>query len=545
MDRPEEVVRWLLENKRETPRIEVKRSIELIKVSPQKIEEEVVAIANSAQPESYGWMIFGIDESFDIVGMVDLKLEQKLDGKLIEIRKQEFSQLAERVNPPLDYEWCYVSYDSETLVAIRIKSRRPGHWFRTSKGGVFYRLDDDTYVADDRQIRKWIGEPLEETEEELKQERVQHASIAYLTLLIASASGFTGWVLAQQIIPGIVLGLGSTAGIIGLLGYFRSWPKTEEVTEWCRKHSFKFFFGTASVVSASLAFTASLCVYPLLSGITLDTYLIDLPRISMAFFVFAVVATTILYIPTASKPNGRTLVHILSKLARKLLFLCLIFVVVFASLPLDTLLLICVPKISFTESCYIVDDQIHLEGSDMYLAGSGELKNLEAYVSSEETMHFLFPLTPLTRSFFVSFGSNSSRKPLIVESPGLNCSLLLDNDRRLYAIKVLVLESAGQGSYMKLKYYSDLNISSVLRVYRSEKFLKSLGNNTSQYQLVINFTNVSQHNIYFHKSVWLCRPQSYFEVNGTYVSIDSSIYLPSGTQINRSGSVEITVVYNR
>jgi hypothetical protein len=48
--KPEEVVEWLLRNRKEDQRIEIKRSIELVNVEKDEIEKDSVAVANSSPP---------------------------------------------------------------------------------------------------------------------------------------------------------------------------------------------------------------------------------------------------------------------------------------------------------------------------------------------------------------------------------------------------------------------------------------------------------------------------------------------------------------
>jgi hypothetical protein len=85
---------------------------------------------------------------------------------VIEARKQQYSQIAARTNPPLRYDWYDLPYLSDRLIAIRIKSRRRGHWCQTSAGAIFHRLDDHTYPADERVIGTWIDERKSSIEEE-------------------------------------------------------------------------------------------------------------------------------------------------------------------------------------------------------------------------------------------------------------------------------------------------------------------------------------------------------------------------------------------
>jgi hypothetical protein len=54
---------------------------------------------------------------------------------------------------------------------VKIESRSLGHWFTTSKGGIFYRLDGHTYPADERIIRKWIEEQPESRGERAEPQR--------------------------------------------------------------------------------------------------------------------------------------------------------------------------------------------------------------------------------------------------------------------------------------------------------------------------------------------------------------------------------------
>ena len=158
----EEIVKWTLRNHKEDQRTEIKRSIELINVRGDEIEKDSVAVANSCPPEPSGWIIFGIDDrSFDVLGAVDLRGTSQLSDDVVETRRQQYSQIAARVIPPLSFEWCDFLYSNKRLIVVKIGSRSSGHWYQTSNGGIFYRLDGHTYPADEHLIAKWIQERTE------------------------------------------------------------------------------------------------------------------------------------------------------------------------------------------------------------------------------------------------------------------------------------------------------------------------------------------------------------------------------------------------
>jgi hypothetical protein len=81
-----------------------------------------------------------------------------LSDNVIEARRQQYSQIAARIIPPLNYEWWDFPYSDKRLIALRITSRMKGHWYQTSRGGIFHRLDGHTYPANEEVIRLWVTE---------------------------------------------------------------------------------------------------------------------------------------------------------------------------------------------------------------------------------------------------------------------------------------------------------------------------------------------------------------------------------------------------
>src|SRR5208282_3744776 len=167
-------VEWIQKNRREDRRIEIKRSIELINVNKDEMQKDSVAVANSAPPEPHGWIVFGIDKSYEIVGTVDLTGRNQLSDDVIQTRRQQYSQIAARILPTLSYEWCDFQYSDKRLIAVKIASRESGHWYQTSNGGIFHRLDGHTYPADERTIGRWIAEQ-DKREDQTRQERYKQS----------------------------------------------------------------------------------------------------------------------------------------------------------------------------------------------------------------------------------------------------------------------------------------------------------------------------------------------------------------------------------
>ncbi len=366
--------------------MELKRSLELINVQGKKIEESLVAIANSKPLEDSGWIFFGIDDSLEILGRVDLKGTGTLNDQILKARQQQLSQIAKRVEPSLQYTWFNINYKGKDIVAIKLKTRKPGSYYVTSDGKAPYRIDDVRYFADQTQIRIWLDEPKERIKDAWK--TTDTSLTIYLSAIIFSFIAFLFWIITpfnwlNNTIP-IFLLVGAT---VLFFRHMRLWENSK-ILEWCKTHSQWIIWATISIFLTSLIFETSLSLYPALSRIIFITHLSDVSR-SSGILVFIVVAVTIiLFNPTIKKIDLRKKTKKLSiylNRNRKRIFTLAVvsFIVGISIVPSDIYLAIGTPKVGFIEKRNIIDNTIYIYQKTRF--------EFSAYARNIETIHFISP----------------------------------------------------------------------------------------------------------------------------------------------------------
>lgn len=544
-----EVVAWVLENRRETEIIEVKRSIELINApgGPDKIEESIVAIANSALGQN-GWLIFGIDNySFDLVGMLDLRMKNIVPREIRTIRRQQFSQIASRTKPSVSFEWNELSYQDKELVVVRIEGRRPGEFFQTSKGTPWYRSSDHTYFADKVQIRRWLEEP------ELEEQPTSPVSTAltiYVLLCLVAVPWAALWVLdpsqvARNGIP-ITLGLGF---LVVLVAHLKQW-KTENMAEWCREKFPILLLATASIVLSAVMLQLSLLLYPALSGLYFETHLRDAPLVSLYALLGVIAAGVVLNLPRMSLTQTR---HSIASwipdhtrlLKRAALAYFLVALATTSIIPLDSFLVLGTPRIGLVESRYVSDGVIQISETDY--------GKFEAYAVNQQIVHVLLPLVPLVSRVWYPLASNSTRECEVIRMSGMSASLDKDQAGRLEGLWLSVDKTTvSTTAFVAVSYHSELNVSSVSTItFHKAKLLQSFENGTQQIQQTFEISNISPYALHIGP-IYLFVSTSQFEVTKNVTSGYADIsYTPEGrwlylnSDLQRHGGMVVTVTYNR
>lgn len=544
-----EVVAWVLENRRETETIEVKRSIELINApgGPDKIEESLVAIANSALGQN-GWLIFGIDnDSFELVGMLDLKMKNVVSRETRTIRRQQFSQIASRTKPSVSFQWNELTYQDKELVVVRIDGRRPGEFFQTSKGSPWYRINDHTYFADKIQIRRWLEEP------ELEEQSTSPVSTAltiYVILCLVAIPWGALWVLdpSQVVRNGvpITLGLGF---LIALVAHLKQW-KTENMAEWCREKFPILLLATASIVPGAVMLQLSLRLYPALSGLYFETHLRDAPLVSLYALLGIIAGGVVLNLPrmslTQARQNIASWIPDHTKLLKRAaLAYFLVALATTSIIPFDNFLVLGTPRIGLVESRYVSDGVIHISET-----GYGEL---EAYAVNQQIVHVLLPLVPLVSRVWYPFASNSTRECKVMRMSGMSASLDKDQAGRLEGLWLFVDKTTVSTiAFVAVSYYSELNVSSVATInFHKAKLLQSFDNGSQQIQQTFEISNISPYALHIGP-IYLFQSTSQFEVakNVTSGSADISYaqeghWLYLNSDLERHGGMVVTVTYNR
>lgn len=138
----------------EREEVEFKRSLDLVNDAPASVERTVAGLANSAVDE-VSFLIFGVEDAGEIVGLTDRSGRGYLAPRVVRTRRQQFSQLVSRIRPKVDYSWNIVSLEGHVLVVIRIRGRTGQTVFRTSSAETPYRQDSHTFYADAELIDAW------------------------------------------------------------------------------------------------------------------------------------------------------------------------------------------------------------------------------------------------------------------------------------------------------------------------------------------------------------------------------------------------------
>lgn len=517
----------ILKERKESSKIEVKRSIELISVESEKIEECIVGIANSSPIESDGWIVFGIDDSFEVVGSVDLTGQRVLDESIVKARKQQFSQIAGRVKPPLHYDWFDVEVKGKKTFVIRISSRKPGHFFQTSKGAVLHRLGEYTQTADEHQIRIWLGE-VEETVPPIPPfEEPKVTSLAiYLSVLIVGFSGFFFWIVSpSRFVPNSFISLVVVGVVLLLLQHLRSW-KTSEIFRWCMSHSHRIIGGVFVTFLASLIFGLSLNLYPIVSRIRYSTHLSDIP-LSSSILLLILLGTGVLHLPDVRRISLRITVQktvgLMKQNRRQLLTLIVITSVATASIvPLDINLLICTHRVKFVEKEIILDGTVYVYQRTRY--------SFSGYVRNKERVHFIAPLIPLTTTGYYMLSSNSTQQPRITTQKGLQVTLAFE-EVYLKGLEICFEKDASE-SLIEVEYYSEMNITTIATIQLShERHVQTFQNGTLQWETEITIVNNSPYRLTIRDDILIAYNIVSFAVeekstnSGLYLWASKNLYL--------------------
>jgi len=545
-----EAVARVLENRRETETIEVKRSVEVLNVpyGSDKIEESLVAITNSALGQN-GWLIFGIDDdSLELVGMLDLEMKTVVSRETREIRRQQFSQIASRTKPSISFEWMELTYNDKELVVVRIEGRKRGNFFQTSKGAPLYRIGDHTYVADQTQIRRWLEEP------ELEEQATSPVSTAltiYLILCFVSLPWAALWVLdpSQVLRMGIPISLG-LGFVTALAAHLRQW-KIADMAKWCRERFAISLLATGSFVPATVMLQLSLSLYPVVSGLYFETHLRDAPSISLYVLLALILGGVVLNLPAMSSITQakRSIVSWLPnhmKLIKKAALASLIITLAATGIaPLDSYLLLGTPKVGLVESRQVSDGSIHIYEIERLKFG--------AWAVNQETVHLLLPLVLVVdRVWYPLVGNSTTRKPTIIGSSGLSASLDMDQTGKLRGLWLSISKPPVSSVFVAVSYFSELNVSSVVAItFHKERSIQSFDNGTQQMQQTFEISNISDYALTIGP-IWLYPSTSQFEVeknvtNGrtdiSYSEEARLLYLNADLQPD--GRIVATVTYNR
>jgi len=533
----------------ESTNVEMKRSIDLVAAKPDSTEKSLVALANSPLDDQHAWLVFGIDNSRAVLGMVDLS-GKNLDDDQIDKRKQQLSQIASQTKPAISFSFVEMSHDSKELLCVRIRTRRPGGFYQTKKGVPYFRIDDDTYFADGHKIREWIsGEPPQPT----IASRQLDSLFVYLLLALPSVLSIVFWAFSPgDLFLGAVIGAALAIVPVGTLEYFLPGEKVgQRIFAWCQRYSHRLISVLLFAEIGSLILNLLLTMYPALCGIHFSTYLEDLPRLLPLCIGFVFLGTLILHLPGSKLHEiGRLSSMVLSRLKadkKMLLSSFVIIVALSASLvPTDIFLAIATPRVSFIESREILEGTVYVEQVDSV--------TIQAYVLNEKHIHFVSPTMPVISNFDVRLASNSTKHPDLAMSSIGNVEILFDSGNRLAGLRVSTGTQVRPPSEIVIRYYSEIDPSRVLAVSGwREDLIDILPNGTRRYQRTLTLSNVCKYQVKIQTPFYIWSPSSRFEVRleqqGSnidriyFTESKQTMYIPYVSIINPKGYVKITITY--
>jgi hypothetical protein len=481
-----EVVDVILRDRQETAALEVKGPLPVIKANPTETEKDIVSIANSTRA-SEGWLIFGITKNFELVGMVGLDLKTPLTQLEKESCKQRFSQLAASAKPTaVLYDWNVIERQGKELAAVRIKGRQRGQFYQTSNGQTPYRVGDHTYLADANQIRQWIEEPHAEE----PTDPAFALAIMQIGIYLVSFSWFTVWILGQSFAS--VIGLvGGSAVVISVVAYAKSF-RIEQVLAWSRRTFPIFFAASILCVVASVGLQYTLTLYPLLSGLAFETYLTDIPRVSLYLLLATVIGGVLFDLPRLSSNEIRTAFAWVRKHRRFLLktvSASLLILVACSSLaPIDAKLVLFTPKVGFVETRYLTDGVMHI-----YQIGYA---TFGAWSQNQEIVHIMMPLFPLVSESYYSFVTNSTKPPSILSVTGLSVSSPTEDSEGRIVVKLTTDSTSTSSPQFSVQFYSEFDISQLAHIYFSPRiFIQNFPNGTQQLQQQFSIVNYSAYDL--------------------------------------------------
>jgi hypothetical protein len=482
-----------MRDKQETTSIEIKQSLSQIKADPKETQKDLVEIANSS-PDSEGWLIYGIAKNYTIVGMVDLHLAA-LSEKEAESCKQRFSQIAASTRPTaILYDWILLEREGKKVVAVRVKGREEGHFYQTSNGRPPFRVGDQTYFADENQIRKWMEEPLEEKPTD---PAFTFAVIQIAAYLIAF-SWFSVWILGQP--SGWVVALVVAASAVIILVVYGKSVQGPQIVGWCRR-TFPIFL-TASIVcvfgSLGLAYTLSL--YPLLSSLTFATYLTNAPTVSAYLLLATLGGGVLLDLPRLSRSEIGIRLTWLRHHRRFFLkgaALALLVMVVCANLAyVDSNLVLFTPKIGLVETRYATDGTVHIYQIELMTFG--------AWSQDQQIAHVMIPPFPLLSEEYYSVATNSSRTPSILSASGLSATILTPptpgQDKIMVRLQSFVPSAIDP--QFSIQFYSEFDVKQLAYIDLSPgSIIQQFPNGTRQWQRQLVMINHSAYDLRLERIV--------------------------------------------
>jgi hypothetical protein len=504
LETAKEIVGRILETRHEPDSIEIKGPLTVIREAPSEIEKDLVAIANSA-PDSEGWLIFGIDNNYNVIGTVDTKLNP-LSHAEVELCSQRLSQIASSTTSPhVMYDWNIVDWEEKKLVAIRIKGRKRGHFYQAARGQPPYRLDGHTKYADEAMIRSWLEEAEYETTE--ASDPTQILALASLAITFLVYSWFVTWVtgLAGYLFEVLAV---VAAGVL-IIAYAKSW-NIERLASWSRK-AYPIFLSVAiCILVFALALEYTLASYSMVSRFEFHSYLEYAPTYALYLALLTLGSGILSDLPVLSIHE---LVRIRRWIYRRRKYLIGAMLVTIAITFLladysriDSNLALTVPTVRLVESRYVTDGVVTIYQNGSFTQYGARTVNLV-------TIHFLLPAYPLVSSVFFPLQCNSSSTPEIVDYQGISSALIILNQitGKLEGVN-LILDGTGYASgYVAISYYNEFNASKFALIPTiSTEVLQSLGNGTNRVRTTFEIVNRSPYTLEFESI-----PLSFGSVGGS------------------------------
>lgn len=274
------------------------------------------------------------------------------------------------------------------------------------------------------------------------------------TCLIALPSAILWVFLGSQVIPwgpfaGIVLGAG-----IAFEKLYTGSMDVMRAIDWCKRNTPLILVGAGCFVPASLAFSYSLSLYPMLSEVEFQTHLGSAPTVALWTFAALVFGAFMLYHPTTPLRGMRrralawTRGHY--KSIRIYTYAAVLILLAVGIAPIDTTFALGTPRVSLVET-------IDVSGLIVHVYGVSTIQ-LRAWTTNEKVVHLSLPSVLFVSQVTYDTRSNSTRQPIITPSEGVEAAPKYDSLEEMTGV-VITIKKLAPAATVSITYFNDFNIS--------------------------------------------------------------------------------------
>jgi hypothetical protein len=318
------------------------------------------------------------------------------------------------------------------------------------------------------------------------------SSLSLLGLCWAIVWIFTG----VQFSPlGTLIGLVLGAAIAFEKGIKGSWD-TMRAVYWVRPKIPKLLLASFCFIPAAFGLALSLGSYPMLSGLTFESYSANAPLVATETFAILAIGAFFFNHPTNALREMRW--GILSSIRRygkswKVYTAAVILLVLSIYIvPIDSRLVLFTPKVALVETRYLTDGEYHV-----YQVGL----TFKAWSQNEKIVHILIPTFPLITQCSYSFVANSTThtQPSILSSSNLTLpsGTPTEDSQGNIVVNIGTDSTSSPNTQFTVQFYNDYNINSLAYVHLLDHpiFIRNFNNGTQQLEQKLVIVNYSPYNL--------------------------------------------------